>query len=106
MANVQGSSSLLIPVKILEKNPLVNLKLLVKKRFLPVEALTALSLPFGFNSTFNNLSTSVFQTLFLYFFEYGEQQDGIGRSDNKELMFVYISNLIVVLKKLVFETCA
>ena len=49
-----------------------------------MEALTALSLPFGFNSTFSNLSTSVFQTLFLYFFEYGEQQDGIGRSDNKE----------------------
>ena len=49
-----------------------------------MEALTALSLPFGFNSTFNNLSISVFQTLFLYFFEYGEQQDGIGRSDNKE----------------------
>ena len=71
-----------------------------------MEALTALSLPFGFNSTFSNLSISVFQTLFLYFFEYGEQQDGIGRSDNKELMFVYISNLIVVLKKLVFETCA
>ena len=106
MANVQGSSTLLIPVTILEKKPSVNLKLLVKKRFLLMEALTALSLPFGFNSTFNNLSTSVFQTLFLYFFEYGEQQDGIGRSDNKELMFVYISNLIVVLKKLVFETCA
>ena len=84
MANVQGSSTLLIPVTILEKKPSVNLKLLVKKRFLPMEALTALSLPFGFNSTFSNLSISVFQTLFLYFFEYGEQQDGIERSDNKE----------------------
>ena len=83
VANVQGSSTLLIPVTILEKKPSVNLKLLVKKRFLPMEALTALSLPFGFNSTFSNLSISVFQTLFLYFFEYGEQQDGIGRSDNK-----------------------
>ena len=67
MANVQGSSTLLIPVTILEKKPSVNLKLLVKKRFLPMKALTALSLPFGFNSTFNKLSTSVFQTSFYTF---------------------------------------
>ena len=67
VANVQGSSTLLIPVTKLEKKPSVNLKLLVKKRFLPMKALTALSLPFGFNSTFNNLSTSVFQTSFYTF---------------------------------------
>ena len=105
MANFQGSSSVLIPVTILEKNPLVNLKLLVKKRFLPVEALTALSLPFGFNSTFNNLSTSVFQTLFLYVFEYftREQQDGIGRSGNRECNVCIHIQFDCGFKKIVFE---
>ena len=52
-----------------------------------MEVLTVLSLPFGLNSTFNNISTSVFQTLFLYvFFEYftGEQQDDVGRSGSRE----------------------
>ena len=75
-----------------------------------MEALTVLSLPFGLNSTFNNISTSVFQTLFLYvFFEYftGEQQDDVGRSGSRECnVCIHIYFDCGLKKKIVFQKSA
>ena len=73
-----------------------------------MEALTVLSLPFGLNSTFNNISTSVFQTLFLYvFFEYftGEQQEDVGRSGRECNVCIHIHFDCGLKKNSVSEKC-